>query len=355
MVRIGWKRRGFTLVELLVVIAIIGILVALLLPAVQAAREAARRTQCTNNLKNLGLAVHNFHDVNKYLPSAQSNDDNYSWGANAYLMPYMELTDTYNKLQGAGMVIPFVPGRHDLTQYTTAGGALVAGCNASPGSTLDNCPGNRTTYGATQIYTKTVQNSFLCPSDILPTTNGNGYGKNNYLPNYGNHVSIGLNVTNWGTTNVGGTTAMNGAFPYDNNNDTTFLFRLADFIDGTANTALFGEITQGQYVRPSQNTGLIPAWAGGTSSGQPNVSQIWFLAQNGRFMDTNWPLNSPIIYTGTVPSPAPSDACFGSQHKPGANFVNVDGSVRFLTTSVDANVYRAYGSRNGQESVGVSF
>ena len=91
-------RRGFTLVELLVVIAIIWILVALLLPAIQAAREAARRTQCANNLKQLGVAIHNFHGVNNNFPVGAHDDDNdaYAWGA--YLLPYLEQQPLYDTL-----------------------------------------------------------------------------------------------------------------------------------------------------------------------------------------------------------------------------------------------------------------
>ena len=92
MIRRYW-RVGFTLVELLVVIAIIGVLVALLLPAVQAAREAARRTQCTNNLKQLGLALHNHHDVQKAFPPHCTN---WRWNSMIRLLPYMEQTQTYD-------------------------------------------------------------------------------------------------------------------------------------------------------------------------------------------------------------------------------------------------------------------
>src|SRR6187399_32765 len=92
----GNRRRlgGFTLVELLVVIAIIGVLVALLLPAVQAAREAARRMRCQNNLKQIGLATHNFHDINNELPRSFKGETQLSW--HVYILPYLEMQALYN-------------------------------------------------------------------------------------------------------------------------------------------------------------------------------------------------------------------------------------------------------------------
>src|SRR6187549_3151742 len=118
------KSAAFTLVELLVVIAIIGVLVALLLPAVQAAREAARRTQCINNLKNIGLAAHNFHDTFKWLPYAAQNDDQVDYGAGYGLLPFMEQKEVADRMQTVGAIYITQPMSHagQLVQYVASGG-----------------------------------------------------------------------------------------------------------------------------------------------------------------------------------------------------------------------------------------
>ena len=117
------SKRGFTLVELLVVIAIIGILIALLLPAVQAAREAARRSQCSNNLKQIGIGMHNFHDTYKAFPVGQADDDNDSFGWGVYILPFIEqkpLWDAINAHTGTNgekPVFVMTPGRHKSLPY----------------------------------------------------------------------------------------------------------------------------------------------------------------------------------------------------------------------------------------------
>ncbi|WP_158265578.1 DUF1559 domain-containing protein [Blastopirellula marina] len=145
------RRGGFTLVELLVVIAIIGVLIALLLPAVQQAREAARRTQCLNNLKQVGLSLHNFHDTYGYLPPSRIKYEYLGW--TALLLPFMEQTPLYDTLdlkepyrnqptasQQTGIAALVCPSRHSVSDQTTA----VETINVDQGAVFDyaSCDGD---------------------------------------------------------------------------------------------------------------------------------------------------------------------------------------------------------------------
>jgi prepilin-type N-terminal cleavage/methylation domain-containing protein/prepilin-type processing-associated H-X9-DG protein len=262
---------GFTLVELLVVIAIIGVLVALLLPAVQAAREAARRMQCQNNLKQMGLALHNFHDTNQRLPPcAQSNTAN-RWGWQVALLPFIEQNNLFQQL-----------GAPDLT--TTA-----------------NMPFPATPIVQTKIPT------YRCPTDLTTnlTTNPNfdNYGMSNYI------VSEG--VISW---YVGGVTVEMGKT------------RLSMITDGTSNTLLVGE-------RDSK-IGLAAIWPGVRKTGG---------VVNGRARERP---NAPFLGSRGASccgneQPSPPDPCrrggYSSLHANGVNFVFCDGSVRFVSQTIETD------------------
>lgn len=172
------RRNAFTLVELLVVIAIIGILIALLLPAVQAAREAARRSQCSNNLKQIGLAIHNFHDVNKVFPIGQPDDDNdnYAWGA--YILPFIEQKQMYDTLVSGGAALVYIPGGDNrlvhgaIREIPGVSPALPSG---HPVQNTDqynwwcqvrNNHGNPSNQRG--VAAKTILPTYICPSDVLP-------------------------------------------------------------------------------------------------------------------------------------------------------------------------------------------
>jgi prepilin-type N-terminal cleavage/methylation domain-containing protein/prepilin-type processing-associated H-X9-DG protein len=314
-------RRGFTLVELLVVIAIIGVLVALLLPAVQSAREAARRMQCSNNLKQLGLAAHGFHDVENRLPyNTQFQggwDWNYqqnqrSWSCISRLLPYIEQGVLKEQLQ--------------ILNTTNA-------ASDTAGKTL----GQNLSILSTNIK------SFFCPSDVAiqkkaDTIRANLQGVTITLSNY-----KGVNGSNWcwgtyinngpastltipGVADCDGLQRGNGVFF---RLDFMKKQRLANITDGTSNTMMFGEDI------PSLNAHC--AWpysngVGGTTAVPPN----WNKKPDGTLYD---PYNDwPHLYS------------FRSRHPSGLQFTFVDGSVRFIQNAVAAQTYRDLSTVDGGET-----
>ena len=207
------QRQAFTLIELLVVIAIIGVLVGLLLPAVQQAREAARRTSCVNNMKQLGLAIHNYKDVNKVLPAGWTKpadltnfpNRNY-WGWGAFILPFTEDSALYDQIDF---------GR----EWSNTGSSSIP---------------------ATPLAGR------CCPSDTMGLLNSkeNNSGKSNYLGSYGNK---GINTANFTTTANRGVFTENSAL------------RFRDITDGTSKSILLGERVGD---RSGTNAGL---WAGARS------------------------------------------------------------------------------------------
>jgi len=364
-------KRGFTLVELLVVIAIIGILVALLLPAVQAAREASRRSMCQNNLKQIGIGCHNFADVNKSFPVGTADDDNRSYCWRTYLLPFIEQVEMYNKMiaQDNSVPIDTTTGMSIGPQVgVTVGAIWLPTPGGGPNKDYLNPPtvsynvdnnskwseisgGNNFMVGLGKIKLP----GFICPSDILPDFDNDGFAKANYVGNMGSLY----NDTQQVTCAAPNGSVQNGVLLVANNNNSTWVAKLSDIIDGTAFTYLAGECTVSQNVTPT-NTGYggYPIWIAGNNNGGCNGAQhsgsmcrhVGANIVNGQFYSNGasvaslaniYPLNRR---TGTQ-----SDACFGSQHRGGASFVLCDGSVRFVADNINLNVYSAFGTRNGQE------
>ncbi|ASV74065.1 hypothetical protein THTE_1463 [Thermogutta terrifontis] len=294
-------RKAFTLVELLVVIAIIGILIALLLPAVQAAREAARRSQCTNNLKQIALGLLNYHQTHNRFPPPGFSSNQASWLV--VLLPFIEqkpLFDQFNFKQG---------------NYLDADKIRVAAT-------------------AIPIY--------FCPSSTEETDRRSGYASEVYPPGSSTRVYtahyfgvLGPNGTNNylnppaaykcnGLTETFGGYCSQGAFFYPSGVD------IASVRDGSSNTLFVGEI----------------AW--------PDMP-YYRAYTRGYFTDNRGTL---LLFTKNVQYPINSrntttwnNTSFGSLHPGGVHFALVDGSVRFVTQYIEQNVYMALASRNGDEAV----
>jgi prepilin-type N-terminal cleavage/methylation domain-containing protein/prepilin-type processing-associated H-X9-DG protein len=240
------RRSAFTLIELLVVIAIIAVLIALLLPAVQAAREAARRAQCTNNLKQLGLAVHNYLSVNNVFPlqsmypANQASSGGWSYGWPLALLPNLEQTPLYNAFNfSIG-----VPG-------------------------LDTTDPGYVTGNTTVCYTQLA--ALICPSDGTGVRPQTPWGATNYVGNQGGPGEVNV---------MTGTIVANGGFFTTSWGDSQNFgpISLAGVTDGTSNTALFGERLMGVAGNPTVLRASVNAKR---AVFKPSVSGTWHAGLNG--------------------------------------------------------------------------
>jgi prepilin-type N-terminal cleavage/methylation domain-containing protein/prepilin-type processing-associated H-X9-DG protein len=325
-------KRGFTLIELLAVIAIIGVLLALLLPAVQSAREAARRKQSTNNLKQIGLAMHQYHATYESFPPAGSVDINGNSG-------------------GSGRVPQTASIHLRLTNYLEQR-AVYDAYNFMLGDVLGGAavPAN-TTVMATAIP------GYLCPSDPNPGSTENlvgGYSVPVTTVNYA--VNGGLNRWNDGGR-TSGTAWWLGGNPYFGS-----LVRIPAVTDGTSNTAGFSEWVKGTSGRNAPGENLVYAimqYTNGGPLGDQNVcraaitplwdfkGEYWTLQDTGRggpyyhVMTPNQPACAVSAGFGNVDSFIGA----GSFHPGGVNVLILDGSVRFIKSSISLASWHALGTR----------
>ncbi len=325
-------RRAFTLVELLVVIAIIGILVALLLPAIQAAREAARRTQCSNNLKQLGVALHNFHDTYGNFPVGQPDDDNnnYAWGS--YLLPFMEQQAIYDELVSGGAALVYINGGSNLEVHNAIQATASLSSNSDTYNWWTQVGNNHGNSAA-----KTVLDAFVCPSDILPETDDDGYGKSNYCVCLGDESPWTSSSPSWSSPS--GQSGQTGLFRLAQTNYSHYVTRFSSVVDGTSNTIAIGEVSTTANVNESSTGSVFPIWAGGNNDwpGQ------WRISSWARLTGPNCHINNRTV-ANTVVSLSWSDFSYGSQHPGGAQFLLVDGSVGFLNESIDTETYAYLGA-----------
>lgn len=307
------RRRGFTLIELLVVIAIIAVLIALLLPAVQQARESARRTQCKNNLKQLGLALHNYHGSYQCFPFAQE-DSAKSYSAISQLLPYFDQAPLY------GMINFALP-------YSDA---------------------SNTTARMTELP------ALRCTSDAVNAIAGQG-GATNYMANKGGGV-IWLDATGPNT----GFPPQNGVMFYQS------MIRIGDILDGSSNTAAFSErlLADGNngIVSPLADVFFSPAAPTTPDEAVTmcNAVDITNLAnQFPLFMGAPWLHGQHTYLHINVPNTR-SCGFFtvlranmppSSRHVGGVHLQMCDGAVRFVSENIDRVVWRAIGTRAGGEVV----
>jgi prepilin-type N-terminal cleavage/methylation domain-containing protein/prepilin-type processing-associated H-X9-DG protein len=327
------RRRGFTLIELLVVIAIIGILIGLLLPAVQKIRETAARMQCTNNLKQIGLALHNYHDTNKGFPPGYvdgntnpnltpDNDVGPGWGWAALLLPYIEQQNVYNQINFS--VTVGMGSNAAISQYTVK---------------IYLCPSD-----PYQLPFPVYDSSFSTP--ITTLARGNYVGCNGWEECF--NGAGGNPQGGSGTDGLAGNYGQGGVGLFWRNSKTTF----ASVTDGLSNTVVVGE-RSGNHS-PSTWTGAVPggrcpAWM----AAQPPA--INSPPPGPAYDNADWGEAFVLAHCNAthLPSadyPIYDPDTFYSMHTPqGANFLFGDGSVHFLGASINPQVYQALGTISGGE------
>lgn len=306
------RRHGFTLIELLVVIAIIAVLIALLLPAVQAAREAARRMQCTNNLKQIGLAMHNYEGVHLVLPSARTNSPHY-WSSLAQILPHLEGGTLYNAINFDHSTAPNARNNYDMANTTAIAFMIPA---------------------------------YACPSD----------GKSD-------RVTPALGPTNY--------FAVAGTGPMSSNNGNGLMFdgsriRFADITDGLSNTSAFVESIKGSGVDATAPAAfdLLAHYKGGGGYSSTFTEEAcdtipaysgtrgsrWFHGSmsGGSTLNHYWPPNHKKADCAGDTNGLLSSRSF---HSGGVNVLFADGHIQFVKNSVASTSWRALATRNGGEVI----
>jgi prepilin-type N-terminal cleavage/methylation domain-containing protein/prepilin-type processing-associated H-X9-DG protein len=305
----GSRHRAFTLIELLVAIAIIVILIALLLPAVLAAREAARRCQCTNNLKQIGLAVHNFECQKGHLPpggmanySSRTRIGKDGLSMHAYILEFLEQSTLYNQINFVGWSSP-------------------------PSGPCPMASQLIRTIETTRIST------FLCPSqptEAYVDSTGSWYYQH-YNPVLG---ASGGTYPTMGDIGAG-QFATTGVLCINTQR------RIAEITDGTSNTLLVGELSWNSAPTFREYGWTLPAdWARSTSG--MTDARVSYCCRNIRY-----PLEQMTLRLGVEGNA--NDVSLGSMHSGGANFLYADGSVRFLKKSTSLQVLQAAATRAGGE------
>ncbi|MCO6459035.1 MAG: DUF1559 domain-containing protein [Pirellulaceae bacterium] len=287
------RRAGFTLVELLVVIAIIGVLIALLLPAVQAAREAARRTSCFNNLKQTGIALHNYHDTFGALPPGWIGQETPGgrplaegepgWGWASMLLPFMEETNVSQRL---------IDFHYSITDPVNDAARVF------PIPTF-------------RCRSDTGPPTFLLPSEADPATPIGHVATSNYIGVFGT-----LELEDCEGLSAGMLCLGDGIFYHHSGT------RLADILDGLSNTLMVGE----RSYRRGGST-----WLGAVPEAEESLARALGIADH-----------APNAAGGHLDD-------FSSEHPAGTNFLLGDGSVRLITETIDLEVYRALATRAGGE------
>ena len=308
------RRPGFTLIELLVVIAIIAILIALLLPAVQAAREAGRRMQCVNNLKQIGLALHNYHESRQCLPPASMGSIG-DFSALSQILPFLEQTNMYNALNF---------------------------------SMPDGDPSNSTVRVANI-------SGFICPSDLPISTTLNG-AQTNYMADQGSWIVFGS------------ATGANASLPPPNG---VFLAgsitRFADITDGLSNTGFFAErvldFPSNAVIDPIADV-FFPRTAPTTIDDavqQCQALDITNLANQAPvFMGAPWVNGQHVFQHVTGPNTRSCGFFYvnratmaaSSRHPGGINLLLGDGSVKFIKNTINLQPWRALGTKGAGEVIG---